>query len=260
MNQSIHSPTASGTPNPPPTTPGFRQRAQRWVTAGKSRQWWNGLGLLRFHFSVYVAVVPILFVVNLIQSPADLWIDRAALAWLALLVLHAAVVGLIWAIAIWQREATETERPPGATLQPRSTWITSRDAVPQDATFRTTTTDGHDAPLASWGPPVNATGAGSSIWGEFVASHRDLGGRHTPEASSAPGSPWDTAGAVSAPAALPSATTGETVSSEKRPAPDDRVSWRAVTDAAWLTPTEPNTSDEVTHASPSSPADDRKPA
>lgn len=249
MNRSAHAPASATTATPPP--PGFRQRARRWVTAGKTKSWWVGLGLLRFHCSLYLAMVPILFLINLIQSPAHLWIDRAALAWLALLVVHAAIVGLIWAIAIWQREATVPERAPGATPQPRSTWITSRAAEPQDAEFRTS---GQGAPLAPWGtPPVPPTthaapaGAGESTWGGHAAA---VAG---PTATSAMPEHPDGIASRSEPAAPDQLTLPD-----KTPDPDERVSWRTVTDAAWLTPA-PTEPDPHPASSTTSPADEQKP-
>ncbi|MGC4192728.1 MAG: hypothetical protein QM589_16415 [Thermomicrobiales bacterium] len=228
---------AAGTPDPARTARG----AVRWLPT--STLWWGGLGFLRFHASLFLAGVPILFLVNLVQSPEHIWIDRAGLAWFALLVIHAAIVGIARSIGLL-REDTQQAAPRESTAQPRSTWITSRSEEPQDADFRV---PAREPDATGWGVPVDATEAswrpatplpvapvslaqpappsGTSVWDGWTSPGRS-GRRATTTTPSASRS------------TAKSTAPSETSSPDAPAAGEERVSWREVTKAAWLAPSE----------------------
>ena len=240
-----HAERAPGRPSP---------KGIAWVPTSAS--WWGGFGFLRFHCGLFLIGVPLLFLVNLILAPQRLWIDRFGLAWLALLVVHAAIVGIIRAVGVL-REDAQPAPARETTAQPRSSWITARSAEPQDADFRIASpepaSDGGQAPsetptLASWrqatppAPPASLARpgppAGSSVWDGWTAGRTPSSARTRSQrdAGPAPSSP------VASP--LPSSAktgTGDTATPDApiqptAPAGEERVSWRKVAEAAWLTP------------------------
>jgi len=226
------------------TRPGGGRLA--WVPT--SAAWWGGLGFLRFHCALFLTGIPLLFLINLILSPERIWIDRFGLAWLALLVVHAAIAGIIRAMQVLRDDANpETGRETATTAQPRSTWITARSAEPQDADFRVPAPTGWGVPAgaapqaASWpdASPASSTPApGTSVWDGWT-SERAASSRarvRTP----APAAPAPTT--PPSPSPIPVAGAGTLpvagVSGQHQPDSEERVSWRKVAEAAWLTPAE----------------------
>ncbi|MGC4108362.1 MAG: hypothetical protein QM753_18730 [Thermomicrobiales bacterium] len=243
---------AGRSPGQPP------RRAFGWFPT--SAAWWGGYGFLRFHCSLFLTGIPLLFLVNLIQSPERIWIDRVGLAWLALLVVHAAITGIIRAVGVLRED--EQSLPVRETIsQPRSTWITARSTELQDADFRASprealSDDGwgvsadmaalteaswRDAmPVAAPAPPAGSLAqgepiAGTSVWDGWTASVEVSrpGGRR---ASAAP--------TITTTTTTPAPQTARAAdSSPDAPSADaELVSWRTVTDAAWLSPVDDSAS------------------
>lgn len=228
-----------------------------WVPT--SPAWWGGLGFLRFHVSLFLTVVPVLFLVNLIQSSERLWIERVGLAWLALLVVHAAIAGIVWAIGFLQ-EDSDGSAARESTSRPRSTWITARPDEPEEADFRVA---GSDAFGAGWTVPAvtptvetppsgtqssaddvlshPATPARTGVWDGWTstrpASPSRLGARPASTPQPAPQSPAQV-------------DTPEPSVPFHDPASDERVSWRRIAEAAWLAKPDDDTPDPTLDSHP----------
>lgn len=69
--------------------------------------WLKGIEFLTVHISVFAIGIVALFVLNLLRSPENLWVDRAGAAWALLLTIHGVVIGLIWAIGLLGKEENE---------------------------------------------------------------------------------------------------------------------------------------------------------
>lgn len=111
---------------------GVRQRFLDWV---------RGIGFLSLHVSIYAVGIVSMFVVNLLRSPDDLWVDRSIPIWSLIVVIHAGVVGLVWAIGLLNRDDDEPIRVVSdAHWRHAETWPDGGSAAP--------TQDGAPAPDA----------------------------------------------------------------------------------------------------------------
>ncbi|MGB3329987.1 MAG: hypothetical protein WBA46_13580, partial [Thermomicrobiales bacterium] len=186
---------------------------------------------------------------------------------LALLVVHAAIAGIVWAISLLRDDAAETVAR-GSTSQPRSTWITGPPGEPQDADFRVSgpgvRADGwgaradtrEPAPAATTTDPVasapeasdQAAPAGHGLWDGWTAAR--------PASPSRLGTSATTSASGHGTAGAGTRSDGETAFA---PLPDmaseERVSWRKVAEAAWLAPPD----DDDPDPTPDDPAPDRRP-
>lgn len=217
--------------SPPSTAPPRQSRLidatqERRGIAGRLRlptdpAWWGGPGFLRLHVSLFLAAIPALFLVNLILSPDRLWVGRAGLAWLALLVVHAAIVGMLWAIRLLGQDSATSDRSPAPT--PDSGWAPAHPPASWGTVSRPGSGIGGHAPDASTGPgsmappPASASGR---VWDGWTAPVRPSSFR--PGASPSPGQAAFTP-------TTPSPGPAE-------PVAEERVSWRTVAQAAWLAP------------------------
>lgn len=85
-------------------------------------RWAGGIGMLHAHICLFAAGIVVLFLVNLIRSPGDIWAGTWIMAWTVLVLIHAVVIGLLWAMRQWNDDAPdeallmsserERERPP----------------------------------------------------------------------------------------------------------------------------------------------------
>lgn len=84
-------------------------RSSRQDERGAARVWsWlKGVECLTVHISVFAIGIVALFVLNLLRSPEDLWVDRAGAAWALLLTIHGVAIGLIWAIGLLDKDDDE---------------------------------------------------------------------------------------------------------------------------------------------------------
>ena len=73
-------------------------------TGARFLEWARGIGLLSLHVSVFALGIVVMFVINLLRSPDRIWVDRAIPIWTLIVVIHAVLVGLLWAIGQLNRE------------------------------------------------------------------------------------------------------------------------------------------------------------
>lgn len=139
--------------------------------------WLRGLGLLQAHISLYALGIVALYSINLIQDPGGSWAERWILAWTVLVLIHAVVVGLLWALRQWNADDPDepllmTRRPGGAA------WAMPppEAANAQEASFRVNETDVGPVQAEPWsdwngempGPEIPASERAS--WSEAAAA------------------------------------------------------------------------------------------
>ena len=199
-------------------------------------RWFRGLSFLLFHVSLYAISIVLLFAIDLIRSPGSLWIDKVALAWAVLIVVHAAIVGLIWAIGLLKEdESSETHELRWSSASTSGGWGAKREE-PQDADFRmsvpipdvtvarTTTSPARSAPLTT-----AATATPPPTWSSIKppASPSAPVSESAPPSAAGHESPWSgwepASAATIARRALEGTGSGE------------RASWTEASAAAWLT-------------------------
>jgi hypothetical protein len=107
-----------------------------------------GRGFLEAHASVYAVGIVALFVVNLIKDPTDIWATRWILAWTTVVLIHAVVLGLLWAIR--QFASDEGDEPLIVPMRPMDqSWNTTGTGA-QDVDFRVAGAARQPAPGAAW--------------------------------------------------------------------------------------------------------------
>lgn len=126
--------------------------------------WASGLGMLHAHVSVYAVGIVVLLGVNLLRSPEDIWAGRWIMAWTVLVLLHAVVIGFLWAMRQWNSDAPDEAfvmAPPparqGEGQPPAFGWGLIDDEA-QDVDFRVAngarpaseTTEPNPAQPAGW--------------------------------------------------------------------------------------------------------------
>lgn len=132
-------------------------------------QWLRGARFLAFHVGLFALGITIALAINVARTPGSLWVDRMALSWVLLLIVHAAIIVLLFAIGLlgtseqrlpvyapqngpptppptqqaasgyaWPdpppRTAATTDDPNPATDDDSQTTVVSESAAPQGAT------------------------------------------------------------------------------------------------------------------------------
>jgi len=114
--------------------------ATRTGPDGRSAQerfldWVRGIGFLSLHVSVFALGVVTMFVVNLLRSPDAIWVDRSIPIWSLMVVIHAGLAGLVWAIGLLNRDDDEPIRVVSdASWRRAETWPTSDQTAPSPET------------------------------------------------------------------------------------------------------------------------------
>lgn len=227
-------------------------------------RWFRGLSFLLFHISLYAISIVLLFAIDLIRSPASLWIHNVAFAWAALIVVHAAIVGLIWAIGLLTEDESHDKHELRWSSATTSPGRGANHGEPQDADFRmvaqipgtaaiTTSTAAQAAPSSTVSRvAAEFTQSWSSIKSPPLAAPSAPVPASPPAPTSAataesPWSGWEPASpATVARQALEGARSGE------------RASWTEASAAAWLTRASGTTTTAPSSASPSSDSDTLK--
>jgi hypothetical protein len=94
--------------------------------------------LLQAHISLYALGIVALYAINLIRNPDDVWADRWILAWTVLVLIHAVVVGLLWAVRQWNADEPPDEPLLMTRRAPGPAWAMppAESANAQEARFR----------------------------------------------------------------------------------------------------------------------------
>ncbi|MBA2246896.1 MAG: hypothetical protein H0W23_02115 [Chloroflexia bacterium] len=96
--------------------------------------WARGIGFLTLHVSIYALGIVTMFVLNLLRSPDRIWVDRAIPIWTLIVIIHAVLVGLLWAIGQLNRE---DDGPllivSDANWRDAATWTRGESATPPPA-------------------------------------------------------------------------------------------------------------------------------
>lgn len=170
-------------------------------------RWLRSARFLAFHIGVFALGITIALAINVARAPGDLWVDRLALSWVLLLVVHAAIVVLVFTIGllgtseerlpVYVPQSNPTNPPP---TQPKTVDYAWPEAPPRQspATPQPANT------TASTSPPANSGSAESTSVAASTPSVR----RPVDAANNWPG-------------AAPDSGT-------------DMASWREVSPAAWL--------------------------
>lgn len=144
-------------------------------------KWASGFGMLQAHVSLFAAGIVALLAINLIRTPEDIWSGRWIMAWTVLVLLHAVVIGLLWAMRQWNGDAPDEAllmAPAREREQPSAlSWGLNGNEA-QDVDFRVTT--GTRASSPSPAPdPVEA-----SAWVGWNSADQDQD-EHSPGAERA---------------------------------------------------------------------------
>lgn len=220
------------------TSLGWYQRALDEAADGRRTRvmrWFRGRSFLMFHLSLYAVGIVALFAIDLIRTPESLWVGTVALAWAALIVIHAAIAGLVWAVGLLRDDMPREAPEPGWFS---SGWRGNR-TEPQVAAFRSATElpatpaeTEHPLPLTvpqAWATPQPIQAAprvqdpASTIFQEpAVAGAYPL--RADPgEPSQSPWGGWEPTSAADV---ARGATSGSRAS--------ERASWTEASAVAWL--------------------------
>lgn len=182
-----------------------RREARPRGFVNRTIQWLRSFRFLAFHVGLFALGITIALAINVARTPGTIWVDRMALSWVLLLVVHAAIIALLFAIGLL---GTSEQRLP--VYVPQNDRTTPRP-VDQDAPGYdwpappprpAETSNGSDTPGAS---DPNAEAPSESSDGESPTSVR-------PRTS--PGG-W--------PGSTPTQATGA-----------DVASWREVSPSAWI--------------------------
>ncbi|MEJ7901068.1 MAG: hypothetical protein WKF63_04430 [Thermomicrobiales bacterium] len=127
-------------------------------------RWANGLGMLHAHASLFAVGIVVLLGINLIRTPDSIWASRWIMAWTVLLLLHAVIIGFLWAMRQWNSDT------PDEALQMTSAREWERQATfswgqngteAQDVDFRVTTSTRPASPSSD---PEPASDPGWAGW------------------------------------------------------------------------------------------------
>lgn len=187
--------------------------------------WVRGIGFLSLHVSVFALGIVTMFVVNLLRAPDDIWVDRSIPIWSLIVVIHAGLVGLDWAIASLNRDDDEPIR------------------VVSDANWRVAETWPTNDPTAPL--PEGPVGTATTVTTEReVVTAEETEAVEAPAQRSAPPPPAPTSSA--SPAGPPTKWTGWESDIPQRVDSNDpeRASWREAAAAAWRDRTSSTTSSE----------------
>jgi hypothetical protein len=174
-------------------------------------RWLKSSRCFAFHIGLFALGITIALAVNVARNPGDIWVDRLAIGWAILLVIHAGAALLVWAIGLLTGNEPAPVYP-GPVFRPRELQATVPRPMPQPAAPPAA---GVPDPATAWPAPPPPTPASPqsppatpdwSPWGQPVT-----------------GTDWTTAPA--APVTPAAAPTGEEEST---------ASWDATTPDAWL--------------------------
>jgi hypothetical protein len=200
----------------PPTRPfesldWFREASRREHRSGnaghQALRWLRSSRCFAFHIGLFALGVTVALAVNVARTPGSIWVDRMAMAWILLLVIHAVIVSLIFAVGLL---GTNEERLP--KYVPR---------IPAEATAGSRPATAHAEPV-QWPAPPPREEATSSDAAPSPA------GETSPQAG---WSQWAGEEPRRPEGGWPSATSGATRS---RTSPNETASWREASPAAWL--------------------------
>jgi|GEM_PF-6916680 len=114
-------------------------------------RWLKSARCFAFHIGMFALGITIALAINAARHPGDIWVDRLAIGWAILLVIHAGIALLLWAIGLLtgndpapvypgpvlrprELQANAWAPPPAAPAAPASTVTPSTEAVPDLAT------------------------------------------------------------------------------------------------------------------------------
>jgi hypothetical protein len=200
----------------PPTRPfesldWFREASRREYRSGnaghQALRWLRSSRCFAFHIGLFALGVTVALAINVARTPGSIWVDRMAMAWILLLVIHAVVVSLIFAVGLL---GTNEERLP--KYVPR---------IPAEATSGSRPAAAHAEPVQWPAPPPR----------EEEPSQNAA----TPPAGTTPPQPgwsqWAEQEPTRPEGGWPTATSGSTRS---RSHANETASWREASPAAWL--------------------------
>ncbi|MEJ7839367.1 MAG: hypothetical protein WKF81_11150 [Thermomicrobiales bacterium] len=170
-------------------------------------RWLRSARFLAFHIGVFALGVTIALAINVARAPGDLWVDRLALSWVLLLVVHAAIIVLVFTIGLL---GTSAERLPiyvpqnNASNPPATEPKTTEYAWPEAPPRPSPATPQPATTTVSRSTAADTQSAGSSSGPTTTSSVR----RPVEAASNWPGAAPDSG--------------------------SDMASWREVSPAAWL--------------------------
>lgn len=124
-------------------------------------RWASGIGMLHAHASLFASGIVLLLAINLIRTPDSIWAGRWIMAWTVLLLLHAVVIGFLWALRQWNSdtpdEALQTTTAREWERQATFSWGQNGNEA-QDVDFRVTTG------TRPSGPPMEHEPGRDSSW------------------------------------------------------------------------------------------------
>jgi hypothetical protein len=138
----------------------YREASRRENRSGnaahKAMRWLKSSRCFAFHVGMFALGVTIALAVNVAREPGSIWVDKLALGWSLLLLVHAAVVALIFAIGLL---GTSEQRLPVYVPQYRPTSETPPVATPSQPAWpapppREETTPEEEVPTGA--PPVTS--------------------------------------------------------------------------------------------------------
>lgn len=99
----------------------FREASRREYRAGsplrQALRWLKSSRCFAFHIGLFALGLTIALAINVARTPDEIWADRLAFAWILLLVIHAVVVSLIFAVGLLgsNEEELPIYMPPGSS-------------------------------------------------------------------------------------------------------------------------------------------------
>jgi hypothetical protein len=213
--------------------------------------WRNALRWLRssrcfaFHIGLFALGITIALALNVARSPGDIWVDRLAIGWAILLVIHAGIVLMIWATGLLTGNGNRAPVYPGTVLRPRQ--------------------------LPPVAPPPTAAQASTATATDWPAPPPEVA--PVPEAWAAPAakpsawSPWGQQASTPGEWSTTTGTGTDTEPVQGPPAPADSrqsepASWREASPGAWLGRRRPlgsNVKPKPVRERPTLPNDDSTP-
>ncbi len=105
-------------------------------------RWAGGLGMLHAHASLFAIGIVVLLGINLIRTPDTIWASRWIMAWTVLLLLHAVVIGFLWALRQWNSDTPDEalQMTTAREWERQATFSWGQNGTEaQDVDFRVTT-------------------------------------------------------------------------------------------------------------------------
>ena len=204
----------------------YREASRREYRSGNAAhealRWLKSSRCFAFHVGMFALGITIALAINVARDPGSIWVDKLALGWSLLLLVHAAVVALIFAIGLL---GTSEQRLPvyvpqfGAAPEAPASATPTQPAWPSPPPREETTT-AEEVPTGA--PP---TASRSATWRSQM--------KPRPHVTS-----WPTA---------------------SRPADGETASWREASPAAWLKRKRSNADTPARLEVSAAPPDDKDP-